>query len=52
MLEIGAKIIGVVLNKIDVRSQNYYYHHQNYKDYYAPAQTNGHDVGSITVVGK
>jgi capsular exopolysaccharide synthesis family protein len=30
--EIGAKIIGVVLNKIDVRSQGYYYQH-NYKGY-------------------
>ncbi len=49
--EIGAKIIGVVLNKIDVRSQNYYYH-QDYKDYYSPAQTNGHESSSISVVGK
>jgi capsular exopolysaccharide synthesis family protein len=32
--EIGAKIIGVVLNKIDVRSHDYYYHHHyNYKGY-------------------
>lgn len=32
--EIGAKVIGVVLNKIDLRSQEYYYYHQDYKDYY------------------
>jgi capsular exopolysaccharide synthesis family protein len=32
--EIGAKIIGVVLNKADVRSDSYYYHY-NYKDYYS-----------------
>ncbi|MGH9970108.1 MAG: CpsD/CapB family tyrosine-protein kinase, partial [Pyrinomonadaceae bacterium] len=37
LLEIGAKIIGVVLNKIDVSSHSYYYNHQNYKDYYASA---------------
>ena len=32
--EIGAKVIGVVLNKIDLRSQEYYYYHQDYKSYY------------------
>lgn len=32
--EIGAKVIGVVLNKIDLRSQDYYYYHQDYKNYY------------------
>ena len=31
--EVGAKIIGVVLNKIDVRSHDYYYHH-DYENYY------------------
>jgi succinoglycan biosynthesis transport protein ExoP len=31
--EIGAKIIGVVLNKADIRSHNYYYYHYNYRDY-------------------
>lgn len=51
--EIGAKIIGVVLNKIDIRSQNYYYRH-DYKDYYSPAETNGHEAQpqSLSVVGK
>jgi polysaccharide biosynthesis transport protein len=48
--EIGAKIIGVVLNKIDVRSQNYYYHH-DYKDYYAPPQT-ASETESLSIVGK
>jgi len=33
--EIGAKVIGVVLNKIDLRSQEYYYYHQDYKYYYS-----------------
>jgi capsular exopolysaccharide synthesis family protein len=37
--EIGAKIIGVVLNKIDVRSHNYYYHY-DYKAYYSSAASN------------
>ena len=41
LLEIGAKVIGVVLNKIDTRSQNYYYYHRHYKDYYTPADGNG-----------
>ncbi len=37
--EIGARIIGVVLNKIDLRSQEYYYYHQDYETYYS--DTNG-----------
>ena len=40
LVEIGAKIIGVVLNKADVRSNDYYYYHYGYKrDDYSP--TNG-----------
>jgi succinoglycan biosynthesis transport protein ExoP len=35
LLEIGARIIGVVLNKIDLRSQDHYYYRQYYKDYYS-----------------
>ncbi|MDQ5843887.1 MAG: polysaccharide biosynthesis tyrosine autokinase [Acidobacteriota bacterium] len=31
--EIGAKIIGVVLNKADIRSHDYYYYHYNYRSY-------------------
>jgi Mrp family chromosome partitioning ATPase len=33
--EIGARIIGVVLNKIDLRSQDHYYYRQYYRDYYS-----------------
>lgn len=33
--EIGAKIIGVVLNKADLHSNEYYYYHHNYKGYYS-----------------
>jgi polysaccharide biosynthesis transport protein len=32
--EIGAKIIGVVLNKVDMRSHSYYYYRHNYEGYY------------------
>jgi len=40
LVEIGAKIIGVVLNKADVRSKDYYYYHYGCKrDDYSP--TNG-----------
>jgi succinoglycan biosynthesis transport protein ExoP len=35
--EIGAKIIGVVLNKADVQSNDYYYYQQHYKAYYSQA---------------
>ena len=45
--EIGAKIIGVVLNKIDVSSQDYNYH-QDYKGYYT--ETNGNEVVANTSV--
>jgi capsular exopolysaccharide synthesis family protein len=31
--DIGAKIIGVVLNKIDVRSHDYYYRYDGHKEY-------------------
>jgi capsular exopolysaccharide synthesis family protein len=40
--EIGAKVIGVVLNKIDLRSQDYYYYHQDYKNYYY-SESNGNE---------
>jgi len=53
--EIGAKIIGVVLNKIDVHSHNdYYYYYQGYGDHYhmtnngAQAKANG----SLSIVSK
>lgn len=39
--EIGAKIIGVVLNKADVRSSDYYYYHYDYKAYFPRAESNG-----------
>jgi capsular exopolysaccharide synthesis family protein len=42
LTEIGAKVIGVVLNKIDLRSQEYYYYHQDYKSYYY-SETNGNE---------
>jgi capsular exopolysaccharide synthesis family protein len=50
--EVGAKIIGVVLNKIDVRSHNYYYHH-DYDNYY-PAAANGKSAlsSSLSLISK
>ncbi|HSE34390.1 MAG TPA: polysaccharide biosynthesis tyrosine autokinase [Pyrinomonadaceae bacterium] len=43
--EIGAKVIGVVLNKIDLRSQDYYYYHQDYKNYYY-SESSGNESGA------
>jgi Mrp family chromosome partitioning ATPase len=43
--EIGAKVIGVVLNKIDLRSQDYYYYHQDYKNYYY-GESNGSETSA------
>ena len=43
--EIGAKVIGVVLNKIDLRSPDYYYYHQDYKNYYY-GESNGNESGA------
>jgi capsular exopolysaccharide synthesis family protein len=37
----GAKIIGVVLNKADIRSSDYYYYHSHYKNSYY-TDSNGH----------
>jgi len=39
--EVGSKIIGVVLNKADVRSSDYYYYHYSYKNNYY-SEGNGH----------
>ena len=52
--EVGAKIIGVVLNKADVRSSDYFYYHYGYKGYYSPAEEGNSEVesSSITVVPK
>lgn len=52
--EIGAKIIGVVLNKADVRSNSYYYHY-DYKDYYSQGDPNAEPPGanrSLTALEK
>jgi capsular exopolysaccharide synthesis family protein len=44
--EIGAKVIGVVLNKIDMHSQDYHYQ-QHYKRYYQHAEGNGDQSSAI-----
>lgn len=53
--EIGAKIIGVVLNKADVRSHDYYYYHYRYKGYYSQSAADVDETvesSSISVVPK
>jgi capsular exopolysaccharide synthesis family protein len=53
--EIGAKIIGVVLNKADVRSNDYYYYHYRYKGYYSQANAGSSEAtkdNSISVIPK
>ena len=47
--EIGAKVIGVVLNKIDMHSQKYYYYH-HYKGYYSESESNGERPETVTSV--
>src|SRR6266478_3693840 len=40
LLDVGAKIVGVVLNNVSVRSHEYYYYYQHYyqQSYYSSAQ--------------
>jgi Mrp family chromosome partitioning ATPase len=46
---IGAKIIGVVLNKIDVRSHDYYYYHYRYNSYYQSESNGQHRAESTSI---
>ena len=48
--EIGAKVIGVVLNKIDMHSQKYYYYYHHYKGYYSESESNGERPETVTSV--
>ncbi|HZE63529.1 MAG TPA: polysaccharide biosynthesis tyrosine autokinase [Pyrinomonadaceae bacterium] len=52
--EVGAKIIGVVLNKADVRSSDYHYYHYGYNGYYSRAEEGNSEAASssITAVPK
>ncbi|HKP45430.1 MAG TPA: polysaccharide biosynthesis tyrosine autokinase [Pyrinomonadaceae bacterium] len=54
LMEIGAKIIGVVLNKADIRSNDYYYYHYGYKGYYAQHENGAEkaESGAVSVVPK
>lgn len=45
LLDVGAKIIGVVLNMATLRSHDYYYYQSNYAQYYAK-ETSAADVGN------
>jgi capsular exopolysaccharide synthesis family protein len=52
--EIGAKIIGVLLNRAEVRASDYYYYHFDYKGY-QPDSANGEQTAeskSISIVAK
>jgi len=40
--EVGGKIIGVVLNKAEIHSSDYYYYHYDYKPEYAKTISNGY----------
>jgi Mrp family chromosome partitioning ATPase len=50
--EIGAKIIGVVLNKADVRSSDYYYYHYSYKAYAQSDSETEQTVQSVSIAPK
>lgn len=53
--EIGAKIIGVVLNKADVRAGSDYYYHYGYKGYYSQPNSDTQQVAensSLSVISK
>jgi capsular exopolysaccharide synthesis family protein len=52
--EIGAKIIGVVLNRAEVRATDYYYYHFDYKGYQSDS-ANGEQTAeskSISILAK
>jgi capsular exopolysaccharide synthesis family protein len=46
--EIGAKIIGVVLNKAEIHSSDYYYYHYDYKPDYPKTIPNGHSKNGLS----
>lgn len=52
--EVGAKIIGVVLNKAEVHSNDYYYYHYDYKGYHSQASEDSRypESKSISIIGK
>jgi succinoglycan biosynthesis transport protein ExoP len=49
--EIGAKIIGVVLNKAEIHSSDYYYYHYDYKPDFPKSISNGHSKHEPIPVG-
>lgn len=48
LVEIGAKICGVVLNNVSLHSQDYYYYQHYYKNSYYNQQTAVDSIGSTT----
>jgi capsular exopolysaccharide synthesis family protein len=49
--EIGAKIIGVVLNKAEIHASDYYYYHYDYKPDFPKPLSNGHSKHEPIPVG-
>jgi Mrp family chromosome partitioning ATPase len=51
--EIGAKIIGVVLNRAEIQSHDYYYYPYHYKSYGMPPNgEQASESNSLSVMGK
>ena len=51
--EIGAKIIGVVLNRAEIQSHDYYYYPYHYKSYGMPPNgEQASESGSLSLLGK
>jgi receptor protein-tyrosine kinase len=44
--EVGARIFGVILNNVTVRSNDYYYHHYYQESYRANGNGNGNGDGN------
>ena len=38
LMDVGARIIGVVLNRVELAGMNGYYYHQQYYQHYAPSK--------------
>jgi len=45
LLDVGARIIGVVLNRAELAGLNGYYYHQQYYSHYAPGKEASDGVG-------
>jgi Mrp family chromosome partitioning ATPase len=50
LLDVGAKIVGVVLNNVSIHSHDYYYYHQRYyhQSYYSTDSAASEKTGAGT----